>query len=447
MRQDKSHLELHGRQWRVRLKVPKQAQAVIGKSALVVPLHTDSLARANLLKWQVIADLKETIAKALREAAAKAAGGDPLVLEGMEWRVAIAGGESDSTASLYADLAADRAEELERRHGYERARAFHDIATGKATPIETLVDAWLAEANYAGRTEAARRQAVRRLLAWCQSAKIPAVVEMLNRKVVGRFVSEVFIAKGTDPATANKLITGLSAYWAWLIKRGHASENPWSRQALRLKKARNEDGEAAKRPFTDEEVGKILANVAGVHADLCRLAALSGMRLGEIADLRVRHVRDGVIRIAQGKTDAAARDVPVHPTITGMIASRCAGKEPDGYLFHELPNQQNAARSRGAPVSQAFTRILRRLELDDVIPGRRQARTDFHSFRRWFISKAVKALENGAVGFTAWTVADVVGHSNEAGPLGMTMGRYPGPAGMEPKKACVSSVLLPMVAR
>ncbi|MFG1466544.1 tyrosine-type recombinase/integrase [Xanthobacter sp. DSM 24535] len=442
MRQDKSHLEFHGRQWRVRLKVPKEAQAVLGKSALVVPLHTDSLARANLLKWQVIADLKDKITKALREAAAKAAGGDPLVMEGMEWRAAIAGEEGESS-SLYADLAADRAEELEHRHGYERAKAFHDIATGKATPIEALVDAWLVEASYAGRTEAARRQAVRRLLAWCQAAHIPPVVETLTRRVAGRFVSEVFVAKGADPATANKLITGLSAFWGWLIKRGHASENPWSRQALKPRKARNEDGEAAKRPFTDAEVGKILAHVTGLYADLCTFAALSGMRLGEIADFRVRHVRDGVIRIAQGKTDAASRDVPVHSAITGMIASRCAGKEPDAYLFHELPEQRNTARSRGAPVSQAFTRILRRLELDDIIPGRRQARTDFHSFRRWFISKAVKALENGATGFTAWTVADVVGHSNEAGPLGMTMGRYPGPAGIEPRKACVEAVRLP----
>lgn len=56
----------------------------------------------------------------------------------------------------------------------------------------------------------------------------------------------------------------------------------------------------------------------------------------------------------------------------------------------------------GPCVSQ---RLLRHLKLDDRIEERRQARTGFHSFRHWFIRKAVEALEQGAMGFTAWTLA------------------------------------------
>jgi hypothetical protein len=63
--------------------------------------------------------------------------------------------------------------------------------------------------------------------------------------------------------------------------------------------------------------------------------------------------------------------------------------------------------------------------------------------RRWFIRRAVEALENGAVGFTAWTMADVVGHSKEDGPLPMTMGRYPGKASFEAMRACIEAVKLP----
>ncbi|MFG1400706.1 tyrosine-type recombinase/integrase [Xanthobacter sediminis] len=296
-----------------------------------------------------------------------------------------------------------------------------------------------------GRTETARKQAVRVFLDWCGASSIPETVEAIDRKVAGRFVSEVFIAKGADPATANKLITGLSALWKWMEKRGHATAgNPWERQSLKLKKVKTEEGEGAKRPFADKEVTAILAGAEGVLGDLCRLAALSGMRLGELAELRVRNVRDGAIRVGQGKTDAATRDVPIHPVIASLVASRCEGKGPDAYLFHELPEQRNEARSRGAPASQAFTRLLRELKLSERIEGRRQARTDFHSFRRWFIRKAVEALEQGATGFTAWTLADVVGHSKEAGPLPMTMGRYPGAAGMEAKRACVEAVQLPV---
>lgn len=46
-------------------------------------------------------------------------------------------------------------------------------------------------------------------------------------------------------------------------------------------------------------------------------------------------------------------------------------------------------------------------------PGRRQSHIDFHSFRRWFVCKAVDALEKGAKGFTPWTIAEVIGHAVE----------------------------------
>lgn len=448
MRHDKRFLELHGNQYRVKVKVPDAVRSVIGKAHLKEPLHTDSLARANMLKWPVVTRLKAEIEAARRVAEAKAAGGDPVVIEAMEWRQAIAQGD-EVTSDI---LLPDRAEEIEHKHGPRAARAFVEVARGKATPIGPLKPAWLAEAKYAGRTETARKQAVRVLLEWCRTSSVPETVEAIDRKIAGRFVSEVFIAKGADPATANKLITGLSAFWKWMEKRGHAtSGNPWERQSLKLRKPQTEDGENAKRPFTDKEVVAILAGADGersanasVLADLCRFAALSGMRLGELSELRVRNVKDGVIRIAHGKTDAAARDVPIHPGLATLVATRCTGKEPDAYLFHELPEQHDTARPRGAPVSQAFTRLLRHLKLDDRIEGRRQARTDFHSFRRWFIRKAVEALEQGATGFTAWTLADVVGHSKEAGPLPMTMGRYPGAAGMEAKRACVEAVRLPV---
>ena len=77
--------------------------------------------------------------------------------------------------------------------------------------------------------------------------------------------------------------------------------------------------------------------------------------------------------------------------------------------------------------------------------GRRQSRIDFHSFRRWFIRKAIDALHRGAKGYDQWTIADVVGHDREptdAG-LGMTMGRYPGEAPVDAKRTCVAAVKLP----
>jgi hypothetical protein len=83
--------------------------------------------------------------------------------------------------------------------------------------------------------------------------------------------------------------------------------------------------------------------------------------------------------------------------------------------------------------------------VDDTREGSRQSWIDLYFLRRWFIRKAVQALEEGATGFTAWTIADVAGHSKEDGPLPMTMGRYPGRADIKALRACVEAVRLPSI--
>ncbi|WP_375276179.1 hypothetical protein [Methylorubrum thiocyanatum] len=232
-------------------------------------------------------------------------------------------------------------------------------------------------------------------------------------------------------------------------KRGHVEGNPWTKQSLSNKdrdrrKRGSELGETDKRPFTDDEVLKLLTGIPDpLLNDFCRVAALTGMRRDEMANLQVRHIQRDVIRVPGTKTAAAVRDVPLHPDLVTLVARRCTGKTTDGFLFDELPEQANAARGRGAPITQSFTRRRRTLGVDDTPQGERQSRVDLHSWRRWFIRRAVRALEEGAQGFTAWTIADVVGHSNEDGPLAMTMGRYPGRADHKALRACVEAVRLP----
>lgn len=270
--------------------------------------------------------------------------------------------------------------------------------------------------------------------------------------MAGRFVQHRFIDQGADPSTANKTITGLKSYWTWLIKRGHIESdgnrdvpNPWEGQRLGKKKRRGETGEPTKRPFTDAEVSILIAGTASKLrlGDFVKVAALTGMRRDEIANLKVKHVADGMIRVLGTKTDAALRDVPLHPDLVDLLTRRCKGKAATAFIFDELPEQASDARGRGAPITQEFTRERRDLGVEDKEEGARQSRIDLHSFRRWFIKKAVEALEEGATGFTAWTIADVVGHSKEDGQLPMTMGRYPGRADTKALRACVESVRLP----
>jgi integrase len=325
---------------------------------------------------------------------------------------------------------------------------FVDVAEGRSTPLNALLDDWLLEKGYAARTEAAFRHGIKQLTEWCKDSDTPATIEAINRRAVGKFITDTFIRLRIDPATANKSITGLRAYWTWLAQRGHLPDekNPWSGQSLKGKqRSHREPGEADKRPFTDDEVRTLLKGInKRPLSDFCLIAALTGMRRDEIACLKIKHIRGDVIKVPGTKNDNAVREVPIHPALSALIVRRTTGKKADEYVFHELPEQQSEARGRGAPITQAFTRTRRNLGVDDTPTGARQSRVDLHSWRRWFIRKAVTALEEGATGFTAWTIADVVGHSKEDGPLPMTMGRYPGRADMKALRACVEAVQLPI---
>lgn len=446
-----SHLEWHGAVIRVKVRVPPSLRQTLGKAWLKESLPTASPKDAEILKWPVVARLKQQLGQGRAERP-----DDPLIVEAFAWRAAkqdeadrLAAGEMavDDAAVDYALDA--RADAVRRVEGTDRRDLFTSVASGVATPLNALQDAWLRESDYSARAAEAYRHALRLLTSWCVQARVAPTIETITRKVAGRFVSEHFVANGAHPATANKAIGGLRLYWAWMEKRGHVEANPWTKQSLSdrdrdRRKHQREPGETDKRPFTDAEVSTLLDGLGDpLLNDFCRVAALTGMRRDEIARLQVRHVQSGVIKVPGTKTAAAVRDVPIHTALADLIARRCAGKPTDGFLFDELPVQANPARGRGAPITQAFTRKRRALGVDDMPDGARQSRIDLHSWRRWFIRRAVKALEEGATGFTAWTVADVVGHSNEDGPLAMTMGRYPGRADLKALRACVEAVTLP----
>jgi hypothetical protein len=156
--------------------------------------------------------------------------------------------------------------------------------------------------------------------------------------------------------------------------------------------------------------------------------------------------------VTDAKTPSGLRTIPAHPALSELIIRRSTGKAPEAFLFDDLEDQREGSkRDRSAPVSQAFTRERRRLGVDERASlTQRQSNVDFHSWRRWFVRKAVEGLERGAKGYTPWTIANVVGHKVEDGtldgtplPLGMTMGRYAGATSLEAMRACVEAVGLP----
>jgi integrase len=409
-------------------------------------LPTDSPKLAEILKAPTVARFKADIYRAKHGSK-----DDALIREALRWRdvfASDAAGENEDDAASFALDA--RVDQLRRVESPARVDLFTQVATGTATPINTFVDQWLDDKPLAGRTMAAYRASIKRLEEWCAEANISPALETMTAKRAARFASEAL--KREDPATANKTLTGLSSYWTWLLAQHHLDpdehRNVWQGNRRPKRKPPRGEEDDAKRPFTDSEVVVLIGGIkqGTLLGDLSRVAALTGARLNSIAELKAKQVEDGVFKVWDDKTPSGRRVVPVHADLKAIVKRRMKGKGPDDYLFPELPTQKSEARGRGAPASQAFTRQRRALGVDDQPGHRRQSRVDFHSWRRWFIRMAVEALEQGAKGFTPWTIADVVGHSKEDGPLPMTMGRYPGKASIGAMRACVEAVKLPTAA-
>jgi uncharacterized protein DUF6538 len=79
---DRQFLENHSGKWRVSIAVPRDLQDTLG-TRLKRSLGTDSLAIANSLKWQVVAELRGLIEQA-RGNGKQAHKRDPLIHEALE---------------------------------------------------------------------------------------------------------------------------------------------------------------------------------------------------------------------------------------------------------------------------------------------------------------------------------------------------------------------------
>jgi integrase len=458
---DKSYLALHGHTWRVQVAVPERLRGVLGTSVLFASCKTDSLSLANLRKHPLIHALKARI-KAAEGELRKAGKGqpDPLITEALEWKDALRDDDEDERGIDYALSA--RLDEIAEREGETRAAQLAAIATGRGTPISALIDDYLREKAFRPRQAHEYRRTLRAFEGWLmEDAKLPGTVEAVTRRIVADWRRDTLIKPGVHHKTANKTVSALSSFWRWLEVQGHVTgESPWRGMSLpkakSLSMSQNGNSRSAeKRAFTDTELTALLTapGTSPLLHDAMLAALLTGTRIEELCSIRVADLDLAApipfIDLKGSKTEAARRVVPLHPDLMGMVRRRTKGKTGEAWLFDDLRDVPDGSIvERSQPVSKAFTRLRRKLaadlpSLDQRTTGARQADVDWHTFRRTFAQKARDALSRGEGGFTAWTLAEVLGHAKSEMPLGMTMGVYAGKEGLEAKAACVRAVKLP----
>jgi len=430
----------------------------------MVNLETSDLKAAQRLRDDLERDTSETFAAILsgKPVAATALTAREQGILAREAIIAAADhdtGEDDANPYAVAVVSAEAT--ADRFRSEDDRAAFADALHGRED-VTAHLDAHLAtlrKNRIVEKSVKEREGLVRAFAAWAAEQKPALTLDRIDRKQAGKYVAEKL--DDLHPKTQSKHLMALRGYWVQLAARGlvelplqepRGSGWPWNAQQIRNKptRAERESRNDKERPFTEAEVRALLyapypEGMTAEHEaqirDAIRMSLLSGMRMAEVLKLWVDDVKEGgegaglVFDIQEGKTDAAARPVPVHPDLTEVVNRRLKDKDgndkPGGtWLFHELAREGNP----GDVFGKRFRRYRIALGVDDKRDGKRRSLVNFHSARRWFATTAERAGQQEAV------IKDVIGH--EPDEKNVTR-RYIAMSSGAQMRACVEAVKLP----
>jgi hypothetical protein len=223
---DRQFLDLNHGTWRV--VVGRRVNGKVVK--LQRSLGTSSLRDAQRLRWPIVAELKTVLHK----------GGQPHPIDDPEtWKAALDagdGGPDDQTPHALSDhLDAIRGDPIATEPDHDgnpvylyspererRATEFADRAHGRATPLDTYLDPFLASRGELREdTERRHRWAVKALADWLKAHHLPQTIEAVDRRMATRYVDDLPPGR-RDPER-------LGLYWLWLVRREHGPQQPMAR--------------------------------------------------------------------------------------------------------------------------------------------------------------------------------------------------------------------------
>jgi integrase len=256
----------------------------------------------------------------------------------------------------------------------------------------------------------------------------------------GKTASEVLgETEGTDiariePATFNKEMGLIKAFWRWACIREELTRN--AMDAVKPMEAGS--AKDKRKPFSDDEI-RMLARVIETQRTVQPerywvplLLAYTGARLEEIAQLRKEDVflSDGVwcIRITADagsvKTDTSERDLPLHSAVIAKGFLDYVNAQSGERLFSGGSREGGI----GQPISKWFGRQVTNLGIPD------RTKKTLHSFRHTMRDKLRLA------GVDAVTRREILGHAHED----VEDQVYGDPTGIKERKVAIEKIRLPI---
>lgn len=403
------YLQKVGGTYYARVRVPRTLEQYTKQTHIRRSLETGDRVEANLRKHVVVGDIKALLAKLRKNPLALPDRGISFA-DAKVWRQDLIAAEKlndeGQQASTVQGLVIDKAEEIERLYGTEKASRWYKAATTTTDTLSELMNGWMQVSDYKASTKAGHRKALSEVLSFIKNEH--AAPSAITRTVAMSYLDHDLTQRGLAHTTIRDRLVSLGGFWTWMASRAAVSKdaNPWN--GHKISKQNNKGRSPEKRSYTEAELLHLLAGNDDVKKwptysylpDLITLGLFTGARENELCSLLAEDIEMGVseciLKITDSKTKAGIRFVGVtHPTPLAVIKRRLIDKSDKAQLFHEL-KAGGLDMKLSASAVKAYGRYRRSCGVADG--------TDFHSYRR----NVVTILENAGVGQVP--ISRYVGH-------------------------------------
>jgi integrase len=434
------HVELRHKTYYAVLDIPTKAQhAFEGRTKLVMSLKTDSPDKAQkraaptLARWRREIDKAkgehvETDAEFFRRTLTAAELATIRTLETLELSDGRKIWVDKDTGETVKDTAepAEPGASITFRDGksrtYKHNSSSHEVSGAGA--FDHLIAEWRGAISVTQKTKDMYEADVKEF-----AAKFRTVAR-IDKAGVKRWVGDM-IADGITAKTMQRKLSALRDYWRHLQSVNVAPEDLEPFHALNIStgggRVKRED---KRQPFEPREVVTLMAEARKREdmelVDLIDLGRWMGARIEELCSIKVPDAKLTAkvphIAINEGKTDAAIREVPIHPRLMPVV-KRLVKESKDGYLLSGQPENKYGDRSNA--LGKRFGRLKTEL-------GYGESHV-FHSIRKTVSTQ----YENAGV--TENVAADIIGHDKPT----MTYGLYSGGTSLAVKYEAVKKLSYP----
>lgn len=373
------HLILKGGTWHVRLDIPKDVQGhplFLQKKVLTKSLKTGNRQIARDASREVLVDWKRRIREARERKGL------------LTWRF-----KAEATRDQYQRMVfeARTPADFDEAHVYrqvEIARLMSEynlnedqvnelvaITLRNETPKIQISPALIREFE----TYQARNFVIDKTASVQASniKKIFAYLDSNNLRLEHNSVAQYLASLDASPKTKqNRLFAG-NAFWNFLIHKDSSvkqTPNPFQKHEIQRPK-RGKSRSNSYLAFSKQEIEMLHreAKTKGdqVLADTIKIAAYTGMRIEEICRLHKNNTQKDYFKIADAKTDAGNRDIPIHSNLSELV-SQLIKNTNDGYLIESSAGNKYGNRSDS--ISKRFGRLKKNLGF--------QSNQVFHSIRK-----------------------------------------------------------------